>query len=311
MPSLPKHARAITDVPGTQNVLHTNDTTDNDRFRFGGASDDAYSIVSGTIQPEYHSRTPPDRSARDAKEAARRMDLIVQLGVLNAGPSIRTATRRSMALQLVENLLNDPDPAFACYANRDPTKKEQYLVPLAHFANPAAAPSLLDCIPQVPGAQPFKDVLAKYNGLLLYTDREYESEGVEIFPLNEWEERTAQMVESWAEEPEHYPDDDMPYGRNDFIAIAHSRGASSYIHWVIRGPRAGAVYWWPWTMRPKQSTPPMADDFAAFVRLLYERPAHFFNKLLLCYMRFSDGRTMTEWLPGRYLPDQQNPSIGR
>lgn len=216
-----------------------------------------------------------------------------------------------MALQLIEILLNDPDPAFACYANGDRQKKERYLVPLAHLANPPAPASLLDKVPSVPGAQQLKAVLGRYNGLLLYTDREYESEGVEIFPLNEWEERTSQMVESWVEEPWHYPDDDMPYGHNDFIAIAHSRGASSYIHWVIRGPRAGAVYWWAWTMRPEKSTPPMATDFTAFIQLLYDRPAHFFNKLLLCYTRFSDGRTPTEWLPGRYVPDQRNPSVGR
>jgi hypothetical protein len=216
-----------------------------------------------------------------------------------------------MALQLVERLLNDPDPAFACYANGDREKKERYLLPLAHFANPPAPASLLDKVPSVPGAQQVKDVLAKYNGLLLYTDREHESEGVEIFPIHEWEQRTAQMVESWVEEPEHYPDDDMPYGHNDFISIARSRGASSYIHWVIRGPRAGAVYWWAWTMRPKKSTPPMATDFTAFIRLLYERPAHFFDDLLLCHTRFSDGRTPTEWLPARYVPDQRNASVGR
>jgi hypothetical protein len=216
-----------------------------------------------------------------------------------------------MALQLVERLLDDPDPAFACYANADREKEERYLAPLAHLANPPAPASLVKRIPSVPGAQQLRDVLAQYNGLLLYTDRETQSEGVEIFPLNEWEERTAQMVESWAEEPEHYPDDDMPYGHENFIAIAHSRGASSYIHWVTRGPRAGSVYWWPWTMRPEKDTPPMAVSFTAFIELLYQRPAHFFNELLLCYTRFSDGRTPTEWLPSRYLPDLRNPTVGR
>jgi hypothetical protein len=216
-----------------------------------------------------------------------------------------------MTLQLIERLLDDPDPAFACYANVDREKKERYFVPLAHFANPPAPAGLLDKIPSVPGADHLREVLAKYNGLLLYTDREHESEGVEIFPANEWEERTAQMVESWVGEPEHYPDDEMPYGHDDFIAIAHSRGASSYIHWVIRGPRAGAVYWWAWTMRPEKDTPPIANDFAAFIQLLHDRPAYFFNEVLYCYTRFSDGHTLTDWLPGRYIPDLRNPAIGR
>jgi len=215
------------------------------------------------------------------------------------------------AIQLIERLLDDPNPAFACYANGDREMKEGHFEPLAHFANPPAPEVLLGNIPSVPGAEELKELLAKYNGLLLYTDRAEECEGVEIFPLDEWEERTAQIVESWLEEHEHYPDDDMPYGHNDFIAVAHSRGAANYIHWVVRGPRAGAVYWWPWTMRPEKGDGPMADDFAGFIRLLYERPAYFFNELLLCYMRFADGRTPTEWLPGRYLPDRRNPSAGR
>lgn len=217
--------------------------------------------------------------------------------------------QKGKALQLVQHLLDDPDPAFACYANGDREKKERHFAPLAHFANRPAPTSLLEKISPVPGAEQLKAVLATYNGLLLYTDRACESAGVELFPLGAWEERTASMVESWIDGD--YPDDDMPYGRNDFIAIAHSRGASSHIHWVIRGPRAGAIYWWAWTMRPEKKTPPMASDFAGFIQLLYARPAYFFNELLLSYTRFSDGKTPTEWIPSRYLPDQQNLSEGR
>jgi hypothetical protein len=214
-----------------------------------------------------------------------------------------------VTLKLIKQLLADPDPAFACFANGDDSQAEAFFAPLAHFANPPAKTSLLKSIPQVPGAQDAATVFAAHDGLLLYTDAKTESEGVEIFPIGEWKQRTAQMVESWVED--NYPDDDMPYGHEDFIAIAHSRGASSYIHWVTRGPRAGAVYWWAWTMRPERDTLPMANDFVGFIQLLYERPAYFFNELLLCYTRFSDDRTPTEWLPARYVPDQRNPAVGR
>ena len=216
-----------------------------------------------------------------------------------------------MALELIQRLLDDPDPAFACYAIGDREKKEGRVEPLAHFANPPAPPALLERIPSVPGAEQLSEVLARYNGLLLYTARETESEGVEIFPIDEWDHRTAQTVEAWREEQDINPVDDPPYGFDDFIAVAHSRGASNYIHWVTRGPRAGSIYWWPWTMMPHQDTPPVADDFQGFIRLLYERPAYFFNEVLLCYTRFSDVRSLTEWVPGRYLPDRQNSSVGR
>ena len=55
----------------------------------------------------------------------------------------------------------------------------------------------------------------------------------------------------------------------------------------------------------------MAVDFQAFIKLLYERPVHFFNKLLLGYTRFYDGRTTNEWIPKRYVPNGQNPAVGR
>jgi hypothetical protein len=118
-----------------------------------------------------------------------------------------------MALELIERLLADPDPAFACYANGDRTKKESFLAPLAHLVNPPAKASLLRRIPPIPGSQQAKEVFKAYNGLLLYTDRKAESEGIEIFPISEWQERTAQMVESWVEEREYYPDEDMPRTR--------------------------------------------------------------------------------------------------
>jgi hypothetical protein len=214
----------------------------------------------------------------------------------------------AMALELINRLLSDPDPAFACYTNRDPAKKEGFLAPVAHFANPPAKPSLLNRVPDVAGARQAERLYATYNGLLLYTTPEQSDlHGVEIFPIDQWKQRTAQMVESWEG---HYPKHDMPYGHDDFIAFAHSRGASSYIHWVTRGPRAGSIYWWAWTMRPYKHTPPMAEDFGAFIKLLYDRPAYFFNELLLSYTRFSDG-SGKEWLPSRYLPDRSNPAVGR
>src|SRR6185369_7958739 len=123
-------------------------------------------------------------------------------------------------------------------------------------------------------------VYAEFDGVLLYTtETQNDMIGVELFPIEEWEERTASMVESWIDGD--YPDDDMPYGRDDFIAFAHSRGASSHIHWVVRGPRAGSIYWWAWTMPPDKDTPPMASNFGEFIKLLHDRPAHFFNEILL------------------------------
>ena len=181
--------------------------------------------------------------------------------------------------------------------------------PWRHQANAPADATLLRGIPEIPGSLAAAEFFAAHDGALLFTDADTRTEGVTIFSISEWAGRTAQMVESWVDG--EYSDDDMPYGRNDFIAFAHSRGASSHIHWVTRGPRTGAVYWWPWAMPPDRDAPPVTTDFGEFLRLLYERPVYFFNKVMLCYARFSDGRTSTEWMPSRYVPDRGKPLEGR
>ncbi|MGN6507549.1 MAG: hypothetical protein ACTHM6_18485 [Tepidisphaeraceae bacterium] len=214
-----------------------------------------------------------------------------------------------MPLRLIEQLLADPAPAFACRAMGDDSRTEAYLAPLAHFANAPAGPQLLARIPRVPGSEEVAWVYAAFDGVLLYTtDTQDAMTGVELFPIEQWQARTASMVGSWIDGG--YQDQEMPYGRDDFIALAHSRGASSHMHWVVRGPRAGSIYWWAWTMPPEKNTPPVATHFSDFIRLLYERPAHFFNEVLLGYTRFYDG-TGNEWIPNRYIPDRNHPSVGR
>jgi hypothetical protein len=214
-----------------------------------------------------------------------------------------------MSLATFESLLRHPAPGFACYASGDKSKTEAFLAPIAHRAKSGARAGDLASIPDVPGADAARQFYQSHNGALLFTAPGSMSafggpdEGLEIFPIKQWKSRTEQMVDSW--EDGEYKDDRMPYGRDDFIAFAHSRGASSYMHWVIDGPNSGSIYWWAWTMPPQKKTPPLATDFALFVELVCMQPVHFFNDLLLCYTRFSDGQTGKQWIPIRYLPDRR------
>jgi hypothetical protein len=216
-----------------------------------------------------------------------------------------------MSVDLLDHLLADPDPAFECKAIRGVPDSERHIEPLTHFANPPAEAALVESLPDVPGREAAEAFYRKYNGALLYTDRATETAGVEIFPIEWWPERTASMVESWTIDEQFYPDDEMPYDRNDFIAFAYSRGASNCVHWVVRGPRAGSVYGWEWTNPPQRETPPIAKSFGEFLKLLYERPVYFFNDLYSCNTRFTNARPLVEWLPARYLPDRREPTLGR
>jgi hypothetical protein len=216
-----------------------------------------------------------------------------------------------MSVCLIDKLLIDRDPAFECKAIRGAPESERHIEPLAHLANPPADDSLLRQIPDIPGKPAVEALYRKHNGVLLYTDQLTETAGVEIFPIEWWQERTSAMVESWTFDEELYPADEMLYGRSDFIALAYSRGASNCVHWVKRGPHAGAIYCWAWTNPPTRDTPPTAQTFADFVKLLYDQPIYFFNDLCSCNTRFTNDRPLVEWLPIRYLPDRKNLAIGR
>jgi len=215
-----------------------------------------------------------------------------------------------MSLTTFESLLAHPAPGFACYDNEDSRKAEGLLAPVCHRANAGAKKQDLEKIPDVVGSEAARQFYASHDGALLYTGPGLmltmggPEEGLEVFPIKEWESRTKEVVDEMRQWGLHgYKR--MPYGPEDFIAFAHSRGAFNYVHWVIRGPRAGSVYWWAWTMPPDKKTPPMASDFASFIELICTQPIHFFNELLFCYTRFSDGKTAKQWIPSRYLLDRR------
>jgi hypothetical protein len=215
-----------------------------------------------------------------------------------------------MAIESFEALLAHPAPAFACYACGDRREKEALVAPVTHVANAPADVTAFGRIPDVPGADGARAFYQTRDGGLLYTAKGLMAaqggpeEGIEIFPLHEWDARTQESVDFWNES--EYADDEMPYGRNDFIAIAHSRGASTYVHWVTRGPNAGKVYWWATTMPPEANDPPLANSFEGFIELICTKPVYFLNDLSFCYTRFSDSKTDTQWIPKRYIADRRS-----
>lgn len=210
-----------------------------------------------------------------------------------------------------ELLLDHPDPCFLCQLAGDRSNETKYVKQLEHLANPPANRELLDKIPSVPGAEIPKLLYSRYNGALLYTARDSMGGlrapglGIEIFPIEEWHERTEQMVDSWAFE--EYEDKELAYGRNDFVAFAHARGASNHLHWVINGPAAGSIYFWPWTTPPTPQAAPLAPSFGAFVNRVCSESVYLFNTVFGCHWRAEEG--LKEWIPSRYMPDGQNDSF--
>ena len=215
-----------------------------------------------------------------------------------------------MTIQTIESLLDHPDPGFVCWLAGDRAKKEGYVKRIEHLVNPPADATWLKKIPAVPGADAAKRFYARHNGALLYTARDSMGGlrapglGVEIFPIDEWDERTQASAKRW--EFEGYDDSEMVYGRHDFVAFADSRGISNYIHWVVKGPAAGTVYRWPLTTPPRRGTPPLCKDFGGFIELICNEPVRFFNELMDGHWR-AEEVGLKEWIPSRYVADCGKP----
>lgn len=217
----------------------------------------------------------------------------------------------------VRELLSHPAPAYLCSPCMEEGSGKLLIAPVRHEVDPPPTGELfgrvLDRYSGVPGADALREFYRAWNGALLYTgkgamvDCGGPEEAIEFFPLELWEERTRESVESWAEAG--YADAEMPYGRNDFVSVAHSRGTFTYIHWVVKGPNAGRVYWWPTTMPPAIGDGPLAGSFAEFMEIVCTDPVHFVNELLYCCTRFSDGVTDEQWIPREYVSDRNAPEV--
>jgi hypothetical protein len=180
----------------------------------------------------------------------------------------------------------------------EPTEKPAYLARLKHVVEPPAGANELAYLQQleVPGADDARQFFELHNGVYLFAPtrpeyyptswREFLA-GVEIFPVRLWKEKTLEVRTDWEKKLEgHGP---LPYGRDDFLAIGHPRGSWNYFHWVIRGPNAGRIYWWPWTMPPADGGDFLADSFHLFISMLHVDPPTLLNDVLGGYSYYFDG----------------------
>lgn len=212
-----------------------------------------------------------------------------------------------------------PAPAFQCFTASDyhrlnedlETEGAACVVRIEHRVGPAAAGTALKRIAamDVPGTLDVVRFLARHNGVHLFapTHPEYYPEGwrkleagVEIFRVEEWDARTKENRAEWLEK---LANAELPYGPDDFIAIGHPRGSWNYFHWVTRGPCAGRVFWWPWTMPPESADDCFAVSFEEFISMLHANPSVLLNEVLCGYSRYFDRRGKTQWVALNYSED--------
>jgi hypothetical protein len=200
-----------------------------------------------------------------------------------------------------QELLADPAPAFVCEGFGG---RRTFVAAVRHVLNPPASKSALERIPSVPGRGEAVEFYARHNGLCLFEDPNSEESGVAVFPIEDWPAANAELRKLWRlwlDDPRW----DLPYEPDDVIPFAWQVGAANPIHWIVRGPFAGQIQWWPWTMPPTADDPPLARTFGEFFEMLATDPARVVAQDLGGYARFADGKSDEQWVPTRYLPDSR------
>lgn len=138
----------------------------------------------------------------------------------------------------------------------------------------------------------------RHNGFVLYRDTLSDAAGIELLPVEQWEEATEDM-RSWFEhltdEPESDPDHIMTG-----VAIATVPYSGNYFVMPVEGPNAGKIFY---ANHDGWYESAFADDFDGFLAHVTRQPPTLLAKEAGCYTRYSDGKTDAQWIPEEYYAD--------
>jgi hypothetical protein len=206
---------------------------------------------------------------------------------------------REVSARVIEELARAPAPGFRCRAaGRE--SGGTFLARVGHILRLAASSNGLRLIRRRLGA--FGEQVAafyqQHNGFILYRDSLSDAAGVELLPVEEWDEATADMRDWFghlADEPEEDPDH-IATG----IAIATVPHSGNYFVMPVEGPTAGKVFY---ADHDGWYESAFAENFDDFLVQLTKDPVPMLNLDFGCYTRYSDGKTSAQWIPEEYFPD--------
>jgi hypothetical protein len=202
-----------------------------------------------------------------------------------------------MSLQNLEDFVKSAAPGFRCYAAGHEAGP-RFVARVRHVLNaPASSKSIAQLRRMLKSeADAIADFYRHHDGFVLYQDTESEAAGVELLPIEQWEEATDDM-QNWFDHLE--PDDDPDHILTG-IAIAAVPQSGNYFVMPIEGASAGKVFY---ADHDGWYESAFADDFAGFLLHVMREPVALLNEELGCYTRYSDGRTDAQWIPEEYFSD--------
>ena len=196
-----------------------------------------------------------------------------------------------------EVFAKSPAPGFRCSAAESGAR---FLASIHHILNPPASPASIAQIRQKLGshASQVADFYKHHDGFVLYHDSKSDAAGIELLPVEQWEEATEDMrdwFDHLADEPESDPDQIVTG-----VAIATVPHSGNYFVMPIQGPSAGKIFY---ADHDGWYESAFADDFAGFMDRVTRDPVKLLAEDVGCYSRYSDGKTDTQWIPEEFLAD--------
>lgn len=204
-----------------------------------------------------------------------------------------------MSLHVIEEFAKAPAPGFRCVAATD-ASGPQFLARVRHTLNAPASPESIAQLRSILGnyADKVASFYEHHDGFVLYQDTLSDDAGIELFPVQQWIEATADM-RNWfshlADDPENDPDRILTG-----IAIATVPHSANYFVMPIEGPSAGQIFY---ADHDGWYESAFADDFDEFVLRVSSQPAELLSEELGCLTRYSDGATHEQWIPREYFSD--------
>lgn len=210
-----------------------------------------------------------------------------------------------MVDQTLEECVNAPAPGFRCSA-AGAKSDMRFLAKVHHILHPPASANSIDRIRRVTGlhAESIAAFYVRHNGFILYCDSLSDAAGIELFPVEQWDEETQDMRDTFA----HLADDleNDPDCILTGVALATVPHSGNYFVMPVEGPSAGKIFY---ADHDGWYESAFANDFAEFLQRVVRDPVKLLAEDVGCYTRYSDGRTKLQWIPEEYFPDISKAEI--
>jgi len=186
--------------------------------------------------------------------------------------------------------LNDPSPGFECFDCEDDTETLAFSLQVENLADPGASDVDLKKMRSKLGehADEIVQFYATYDGVHLY--RQGDAPALEITPLAFWDQRN----EEWKEWLKDIPVKDLFDFQREGVAFGEVCFSGNYFIFY-----KGKVFY---ADHDDCWDEPLAETFTAFLDKICSDPPAFLEDVG-CYTRYEDGKTDTQWVPGKYIPD--------